>query len=119
MTAERRVAAIESAMTPTELVIPWLGEAYGFGSIEDAVRTMLADPDPVPPMDRLARAAADGARSQAKGKSAEERNKAIDTAVTETVFRFRLVLRIITVTCDLLDRGLLLEGCTELGWPCS
>lgn len=97
-------------MTPTELVVAWLEEAHGYGSLEDAVRSILAEANPVPPLDRLARAAADGARTQAKGKPAEERNKAIDTAVSETVFRFRLVLRIITVSCGLLDRQLLVEG---------
>jgi hypothetical protein len=45
-----------------------------------------------------------------KGKPAEERDKAIDTAVGETLFRFRLVMRIITASCELLDRQLLLEG---------
>jgi hypothetical protein len=110
ITAERRLAAIEAAMTPTELVVAWLEEAHDFGSLEAAVRSMLAEANPVSPLDRLARAAADVARTQAKGKPAEERDKAIDTAIGETVFRFRLVLRIITVSCDLLDRQLLLEG---------
>jgi hypothetical protein len=110
MTAERRLAAVEAALTPTELVVAWLEEAHAFGSLEAAVWALLAEPSPVPPADRLARAAADGARTQAKGKPAEERTKAIDTAVKETVFRFRLVLQIITVSCELLDRQLLLDG---------
>jgi hypothetical protein len=110
MTTERRIAAVEAALTPTELVVAWLIETHAHGSLEAAVRAMLEKADPVPPLDRLARAAADGARVRMKGKPAEERDKAIDTAVRETVFRFRLVLRIINVTCDLLDRQLLLEG---------
>ncbi len=110
MTTERRLGAIEAALTPTELVVAWLTETHAFGSLEDTVRSMLAAPEPVAPLDRLARAASDGARIRAKGLPAAERDKAIDTAVTETVFRFRLVLRIISVTCDRLDRGLLLEG---------
>lgn len=110
MTAERRLAAVEAALTPTELVVAWLEEAHGYGSLEAAVRSTLAEANPVPPLDKLARAAADGARTQAKGQRADKRSKAIDTAVSETVARFRLVLRIITVACDLLDRQLLLEG---------
>ena len=110
MTAERRLAAVEAALTPTELVVAWLEEAHGYGSLEAAVRSTLAEAKPVPPLDKLARAAADGARTQAKGQRADKRSKAIDTAVSETVARFRLVLRIITVACDLLDRQLLLEG---------
>ena len=117
MTSERRLAAIEAALTPTELVVAWLEEAHGYGTLVAAVRSLLAEPTPMPPLDRLARAASDGARSRAKGKSADERNEAIDTAVSETVFRFRLVLRIITVTCQVLDRQLLLEALcgTRLG----
>ena len=110
MTTERRLAAVEAALTPTELVVAWLAEAHAFGSLEDAVRSMLAAPEPVPPPDELARAAVDGARSRMKGKSAEERDRAIDTALGETIFRFRLVMRIISRTCEQLDRGLLLEG---------
>lgn len=110
MTAERRLAAVEAAMTPTELVVAWLEEAHGYGSLEGAVRSMLSEPNPLPPLDRLARAAGDGAKSRTKGKPADERDGAINTAIGETVVRFRLVLRIITVSCDLLDRRLLLEG---------
>lgn len=86
LTIERRLAAVEAALT-------------------------------MPPLDRLARAVSDGARSRAKDRSADERIKAIDTAVSETVFRFRLVLRIITVTCEELDGQLLLEALdgTRLG----
>jgi hypothetical protein len=110
VTAERRLAAVEAALTPTELVVAWLTEAHAFGSLEDAVRSMLAAPEPVPPLDKLARAASDGARTRARGLAAADRDKTIDTAIGETVFRFQLVLRIISVTFDRLDRGLLLEG---------
>jgi hypothetical protein len=110
LTAERRLAAVEAALTPTELVVAWLEEAHGFGSLENAVRSLLAEPNPLPALDRLARAAADGAKTRAKGKPVAERNEAINAAIGETVFRFRLILRIISVTCDLLDRQLLLEG---------
>jgi hypothetical protein len=99
-----------AALTPTELVVAWLKEAHRYGTLVAAVRSLLAEPTPVLPLGRLARAASDGARSRAKGETADERNEAIDTAVTEKVFRFRLVLRIITVTCELLDRQLLLEA---------
>jgi RNA polymerase sigma-70 factor (ECF subfamily) len=52
VTAERRLAAVEAALTPTELVVAWLEDAHGYGSLEDAVRSMLAAEEPVPPMDR-------------------------------------------------------------------
>jgi len=36
VTTERRLAAVEAAMTPTELVVAWLTEAHAFGSLEAA-----------------------------------------------------------------------------------
>jgi hypothetical protein len=108
-TAERRLAAIEAALTPIELVVRLLEEAHSFGALEAWVRSLLADPNVIPPLDQLARAASDGTRTRLKGKPAEELNKAIDTAVGETVFRFELVLRINTTSQELLDRQMLLD----------
>jgi hypothetical protein len=110
MTAARRLAAIEAALTPTELVVRWLTEAHGCGGLEAYVRSLIDDPSVVPPADELARAAADGARKRLRGKRGEEVAKAVDTAVRETVFRFHLVLRIDTVSHELFDRQLLLDG---------
>ena len=79
-----------AALTPTELVVAWLEEAHRYGTLVAAVRSLLAEPTPVLPLGRLARAASNGARSRAKGETADERNEAIDTAATEKVFRFPL-----------------------------
>jgi len=110
MTAERRLAALETALSPTELVVRWLDEAHGFGSIEAYVRSMLDDPAVVPPADQLARVAASGARASLRGKGAEAIGKAVDGAIRETIFRFELVLRINTVSHELIDRQMLLDG---------
>jgi hypothetical protein len=110
VTTERRLAAIEAALTPTELVVRWLDEAHASGGLEAYVRSLIDDPAVVPPADQLARAAADGARKRPRGKRGVEVAKAVDTAVRETVFRFHLVLRINTVSHELLDRHLLLDG---------
>ncbi len=110
MTAERRLAALEAALSPTELVVRWLEEAHGFGGIEAYVRSMLDDPAVVPPADQLARVAASGARASLRGKGAEAIGKAVDGAIRETIFRFELVLRINTVSHELIDRQMLLNG---------
>jgi hypothetical protein len=58
----------------------------------------------------LARAAADGARKRLRGQPQDEIAKAVDGAIRETVFRFQLVLRINTVSHELLDRQLLFDS---------
>jgi hypothetical protein len=110
MTAERRLAALEAALSPTELVVRWLDEAHGFGGIQAYVRSMLDDPAVVPPADQLARAAASGARASLRGKGVEVIGKAVDGAIRDTIFRFELVLRINTVSHELIGRQMLLDG---------
>jgi hypothetical protein len=34
MTSERRIAAVEGALTPTELVVAWLTEAHAHGGVD-------------------------------------------------------------------------------------
>src|SRR5450759_4896326 len=40
---KRRVAAIETSLSPTELVLRWLAEAHASGDIESYVRSLLAE----------------------------------------------------------------------------
>jgi hypothetical protein len=110
VTTDRRLAAVEAALSPTELVLRWLTEAHAHGGVDAFVRSTLADADFVPPINRLARMAADGARASLKGKPREEINKAADQAVRETLFRFHLVMRINVIGHDLLERELLLTA---------
>jgi hypothetical protein len=110
VTLARRVAAVELTLSPTELVLRWLEEAHGFGSLEAYLRSIIADPALVPPADELARAAASGARASLRGKGSEAIGKAVDGAIRETIFRFELVLRINTVSHELIDRQMLLNG---------
>ncbi len=85
MTAERRLAAVEAALTSTELIIRWLDEAHAHGSLDAYVRATLDDP--VSPLDTLAWAAANGVRTRLKGKPKDEIARANDAAVRGTVFR--------------------------------
>ena len=110
MTAERRLAAIEASLTPTQLVLRWLDEAHAFGGLEAYVRSQLAEESFTPPLDQLARAAANGARAGLKGKPRDEVGKVVDAAIRETVFRFELVLRINVITQELLEREMLLDA---------
>jgi len=110
VTAERRLARLESALTPTELVLRWLDEAHAFGDLESYVRSQLAEPSFEGPLDRLAREATSGARTSLRGKRPEVIDAAVRTALRETVFRFDLVMRILVTTHDLLEREGLIEA---------
>jgi hypothetical protein len=110
MTLVRRLAAAESSLTPTQLVLRWLDEAHAFGDLESYVRWQLAEPSMEGPLDRLAREAASGARVSLRGKRPEIVGAAVRTALRETVFRFDLVMRILVTTHDLLEREGLIEA---------
>jgi hypothetical protein len=104
------VAAIETSLSPTQLVLRWLAEAHSYGDIESYVASLLAQEPPVAPLDRLAREAAHGARTAMRGKRPEVVSAAIRSALRETIFRFELVMRINVTTLDLLEREALIDA---------
>jgi hypothetical protein len=104
MTLQRRVAAIETSLSPTQLVLRWLAEAHAFGDVPAYVASLLAQDPPVAPLDRLAREAIHGVRTSLRGKRPELVDAAVRSALRETVFRFELVMRINVTTKELLDR---------------
>jgi hypothetical protein len=110
MTLTRRIAAVERALTPTQLVLRWLDEAHAFGDLESYVRSQLAEPSAEGPLDRLAREAASGARASLRAKRPEIVDAAVASALRETVFRFDLILRILVTTHYLLEREGLIEA---------
>ena len=110
MTAERRLARIEEALSPTQLVLRWLAEAHAYGDIDSYVASLLDQEPPVPPLDSLAREAARGARSATRGKRADLIDAAVRSALRETVFRFELVMRINVTAHELLDREALIDA---------
>jgi hypothetical protein len=110
MTLSRRVAAVETSLSPTQLVLRWLAEAHAYGDLEPYVASLLAEDLPVAPLDRLAREAAHGARASMRGKRAELVDAAVRSALRETVFRYELVLRINVVAHDLVDREALIDA---------
>ena len=110
MTAERRLARLETSLTPTQLVLRWLDEAHAFGDLESYVRWQLAEPSYEGPVDRLVLEAVQGVRASLRGKRPEVIDAAIRSALRETVFRFDLVMRILVTTHDLLEREGLIDA---------
>jgi hypothetical protein len=110
VTAERRLAALETSLTPTQLVLRWLDEAHAFGDLESYVRSQLAEPSLEGPLDRLAHEVVYGVRTMLRGKRPEVVDAAIRSALRETVFRFDLVMRILVTTHDLIEREGLIDA---------
>jgi hypothetical protein len=110
MTLKRRLDAVESALSPTQLVLRWLAEAHAFGDIESYVASLLAKDPPVAPLDRLAREAVQWARTAMRGKRPELVNAAVRSALRETVFRYELVMRINVSAHELLEQEALIDA---------
>jgi hypothetical protein len=110
MALARRVAAIETSLAPTQLVLRWLVEAHAYGDIESYVASLLAADPPVAPLDRLAREAVSGARTSLRGKRPELVNAAVRSALRETVYRFEVVMRINVTTHEILEKEQLLDA---------
>jgi hypothetical protein len=110
MTLKRRLDAVESSLSPTQLVLRWLAEAHAFGNVESYVASLLAADPPQAPLDRLARQAARGARNATHGKRPEIVGAAVRDALRETVFRYELVMRIYVMARELIDREALIDA---------
>jgi len=110
MTLKRRLDAVESALSPTQLVLRWLAEAHAYGDIEPYVASLLSQDPPVAPLDRLAREAVQGTRTAMRGKRPEIVDAAVRSALRETVFRFELVMRIYVMAHELIDREALIDA---------
>jgi hypothetical protein len=110
VTAERRLAKVEGALTPTQRVLAWLDEAHTHGTLSAYVDSLLdKSPDDFP-INRLANDAATATRAALRGKPAETVGTAVRNAVRATVFRFHLVLRINVVTHETIDRETLMHA---------
>jgi hypothetical protein len=110
LSAERRLAAIEASLSPTELVLRWLAEAHGYDDFKTYTQALF-DQDPSDlPMDRLAREAQTSARARSRGQPKEDIATAVRKALVETIFRAQLVLRINALTQECIDREVLIDG---------
>jgi hypothetical protein len=108
VTAERRLAKVAAALTPTQRVLAWLDEAHTYGTLSAYVDSLLdKSPDDFP-VSRLADDAATATRAALRGKPSDTVGSAVRKAVLATVFRFHLVLRVNVVTHETIDRETLI-----------
>jgi hypothetical protein len=110
LSAERRLAAIEASLSPTELVLRWLAEAHAYDDFTTYSESLF-DQDPSDlPMDRLAREAQTSARARSRGLPKDDVAAAVRKALVETIFKAQLVLRINALTQGFIDREVLIAG---------
>ena len=112
MTAERRLARVETSLSPTELVLRWLDEAHGHESFVAYSRAIYALGPGALPLDRLVRDARGAAEAGSLRGSREKRDDTIRAATRQAVFLFHLVLQAIVLAEAALDREALM--CTAL-----
>lgn len=100
----RRLARVEAALTPTQLVLRWLEEAHRYEDMPSYMRSLIDLPIGDFPMDRLCREAKETAMVRSRGRPTADIDKAVRRSLVETMFRGLLVLGINVRTQDLLDR---------------
>jgi hypothetical protein len=106
---DRRLASVEAALTPTQLVCRWLDEAQTFDRYE-AYGDSLLDEDPRRfPLNRLLGEAAAGVAATRR-PTAQGYARAHDRALLETAFRYLLVVNAIIKADEIVRRGILLHS---------
>jgi choline dehydrogenase-like flavoprotein len=101
---DRRLANVETGLSPTQLVVRWLEEAHRFDDMTAYMRSLVDRPIGDFPMDRLSREAQESARIRYRGRSRAEVEKGVRRSLIETMFRGQLVLEINVRSQNLLDR---------------
>ena len=104
MTVESRLAKVEAALSPTQLVLRWIEEIHAYDDMSSYLHSLPQRPVGDFPMDRLGREAQESARIRTRGRPRAEIDKVVRRSVVETLFRGLLVLEINVRTQNVLDR---------------
>ena len=98
MTTERRLAKVEAALGPKELVLRWLAEAHAHDNFTAYARAMFAiGPDSLP-LDRLVHETIDLVDATDRGVPRDDRQDRRQKALRQVIFLFYLVMRTIERT---------------------
>jgi hypothetical protein len=104
----RRLATVEAALTPTQLVRRWLEEVHRYDDMPSYMRSLIDLPIGEFPIDRLCREAKETAMVRSRGTPSADIDKAVRRSLVETMFRGQLVLGINVRSQDFLDREALI-----------
>lgn len=110
MTSAQRLAKVEAALTPKQLVLRWLEEAHRYGDMPSFMRSLIDKPPLDYPLDRLVREAREGGRVRSRGAPRAEAERLARRSMVEAAFLFLLVLEINVRSQDFLDRERLIHA---------
>ena len=94
MTAERRLAKLEGALSPKAATLLWLAEAQEFGSLPAYVEWLIDQPVSAAPLERVPAQARAAAVQAMHGQLREAAREAAHGAVRDGLFLVELVLRL-------------------------
>ncbi len=103
MSAERRLAKLEGALTPKAATLLWLTEAHGFPTLAAYVAWLVDQPASAAPLYRVPEAAEAGVRAALRGEKPAARERAVREAVNQAVFLVELVIRLNTAAEELIE----------------
>ena len=94
MTAERRLAKLEGALSPKAATLLWLAEAQEFGSLPAYVEWLIDQPISADPLERVPAQARASALEAMRGQPREAVREAAHRAVRDAIFGVELVLKL-------------------------
>ena len=116
MTFARRLATLESGLSPREAVLRWLAEVRAFPSLSAYVTWLIDQPSEAWPLVAIPAQLERGVRASMHGQARPEVERAIGRAVAQALFLVELVLlanrRVATLTRELAC-GVLAGASTE------
>ena len=92
--ADRRLAKLESALSPREAVLAWLVEAQQFPSLVDHARSIAELPVEAAPLSVIGQRVETSVRASMKGQPFEAIREAVRRAIGDGAFLFSLVMQI-------------------------
>jgi hypothetical protein len=110
MTVERRLAKVEAALGPKQLVMRWLAEAHAYDDFTEYTRAMYAQGPESMPLDRLVHETIAWVEATKRGHTRDDGDDERQRALRQVLFLFHLILRTIVVAQESLDREGLLEA---------
>jgi hypothetical protein len=102
MTAERRLAKLETALSPKAATLLWLEDAHRFGSLPAYVDWLIDQPISAAPLERVPQQARTATIEAMRGQHRDAMREAGRAAVRDAIFLVELVLRLNSVAEEMI-----------------
>src|SRR5712691_13042331 len=87
---DKRLAKVETSLTPKQAVLLWMEEAHKFGSMHQYALSMKGQPDGTFLLIKLPKQVETAVRDSMKGQKREWVDRAVDRALKDVFFLFKL-----------------------------